>query len=130
MTLLEVCEWLETFELFEHYYIGKIDGSQQKVLGVYTRANGRPVHALGQPSSYDITGIKLLVHWSQDEDETQTASKNLFKALTDYPAQWIDDNNYIYYVDLQCQEPIDVGMDTNLIYEYVINLNIYSNRRN
>ena len=130
MTLLEVCEWLETFNLFDHYYIGKIDGTQENVLGVYARASsGRPVHALGQPSSYVITGIKLLVHGNQDENETQELAKNLYKALTDYPAQWVGEN-YIYYVSLQCQEPIDVGTDTNWIYEFVINLNIYSNRRN
>ena len=129
MTLTEIKEWLKTFDLFEHYYIGKIVGAERKTLGIYARTSGaKPPHALGDDSTYVINSIKLLIHWNEDQQETQTASLNLFNSLTNLVGVSVGEN-YIYYVDLDCQEPIDVGMDTNNIYEYVINLQIYSKRR-
>ena len=128
MTLAEVRDWLRTFGLFDNYYIGRIDGSTEHTLGVYANANvGNPVYAIGQPSSYKINGYKLLIHWNKNPKETQDASNALFDALTRVSGIETG-NNLIYYVDLQCREPIDVGCDANDICEYVINMNIYSRR--
>ena len=70
MTLAEVRDWLKTFGLFDHYYIGKIDGTKERALGVYVRSSGgRPVHALGGPSTYFITGIKTIVHGTENQRE-------------------------------------------------------------
>ena len=130
MTLNEVKDWLKSYGLFEHYYIGKIVGKQEKTLGVYARGvSGQPVRALGQDSSYDITRINLLVHWNKYEDETQDIAKTLYKTLYDFRASQVDNDNYIYYVRLQNTEPVSVGTDANDIYEFVIDFDIYSNRR-
>ena len=129
MTLAEIRDWLKAFALFDYYYVGRLDGTKPKALGVYAKAStGRPVHAFGQASSYEITGVRLLIHWNENPKETQEASIALFRALTDVTHVTVGDN-LIYYVDLQCTEPIDVGADANGINEYVINLNIYSRRQ-
>ena len=129
MTLYEVMQWLKTFDIFQYYYVGKINGQQQQVLGVYARGEaGNPVHALGEPSKYQINGVKLLVHWNKDQQLTQNASNQLFSALTDVTDVDFGDN-HIYYVDLLNTEPVNVGTDANDICEYVINIDIYSRRR-
>lgn len=128
MTLAEVMDWLETFELFDYYYIGKINGAKPRVLGIYTNASGgKPPHALGQPSSYVINSVKLLVHGTKNENETQILANALFTALTDV-ASVETGENYIHFVDLQVPEPLHIGTDTNGFYEFVINLDIYSRR--
>lgn len=128
MTLIQVLSWLKTFGLFNFYYISKIVGMQQNVLGVYDNASsGRPVRAIGQDSSYTITSIKLLIHGTKDSQETQNKAIALFNELLQV-REVEHDGNYIYFVDIRCPEPIDVGMDTNNIYEFVINLDIYSRR--
>ena len=128
MTLAEIRDWLRTFGLFDYYYVGRIDGAKKRALGVYASAStGAPVHAIGQPSSYTVTGVRLLVHWNENPKESQEASIALFDALTDV-APVTTGGNLIYYVALQCTEPIDVGADANDINEYVINMNIYSRR--
>lgn len=129
MTLAEVRDWLKTFGLFDYYYIGKLNGSKEKALGVYTRSSGgRPVHALGGPSTYIITGIKVVIHGTENQNETQELALALFRALTDVSPVNFEDNT-IYYVDLRVTEPADIGTDANKKYQYVINFDIYSNRR-
>ena len=128
MTLEQIKDWLKGFEIFDYYYIGTIDSSKEKVLGVY--ANGRtmrPVHALGSQSTYNIAGIKILVHWNKDEQDSQNAACELFRNLSDVVAADVG-NNLIHYVDLQVQEPLSVGRDEHGIYEFVINANIYYRR--
>lgn len=128
MTLARVKDWLKTYNLFSYYYIGKIVGAQENVLGVYTRASsGRPVTALGRESSYEITQVKLLVHGNKDENVTQQLAIQLFDVLRDVHHLEVNDD-LIYFADVRCSEPIDVGMDANRIYEFVINIDIYSRR--
>ena len=130
MTLNEVKEWLKTVSEFNAYYIGKVNGKQEKVLGIYARGvSGSPVHALGIDSSYDITRVRTLIHGNKDEDITQQLALNLFNRLYDFEPQEVDTNNYIYYVMLQNTEPVSVGTDANDIYEFVIDFDIYCNNR-
>lgn len=35
--LKDIKDWLKTFNVAEHYYIGKLDNKQDKSLGVYQR---------------------------------------------------------------------------------------------
>ena len=128
MTLAEIKDWLKTFNLFDYYYVGRIDGTKEKALGVYAAAStGTPVYAMNRASSYVINGVRLLVHWNDNPKETQDAAIALFNALSDVVGVTAGDN-YIQWVKLQVTEPIDVGADANDINEYVINFDIYSRR--
>ena len=129
MTLAEVRDWLETFGLFNTCYIGKFNGTKENVLGVFARAASmRPPHALGMPSTYVITGVKLVIHGNQNANQTQTLALALMRALTDITETTFEDN-IIHYIDFRVSEPMDIGQDANNRYQYVINIDIYSNRR-
>lgn len=72
--------------------------------------------------------MTLLVHWTNNQDETEIASKRLFDALQTATDAMIDYCN-VYYFDLLNVEPIDVDRDNNGIYERVIQLDIYTERK-
>lgn len=129
MTLANIMAWLKTYELFDACYIGKINGAKENVLGIYARGTaGRPVRALDNNSTYDIASTKFLVHGNKDENDTQTLALQLFDIL--YNARKIEvGEDLVYFVDILCDEPIDVGTDANRIFEFVINADIYSKRR-
>ena len=130
MNLADVRDWLKTFSVAENYYIGKLDNKKQKSLGVYhLPRSGDPVVAIGgtQNSSYDITGISLLLHWNQNARETEEAVRALWNHLLG-----VDDvdvgNHHIQMLELLVPEPVSVGTDDAGVYEYVINFNLYYRR--
>ena len=125
MTLAHIRDWLKTFGIAEHYYIGKLDNKQDRSLGVYTlKGNGAPVTAIGTQSTYDIIGVSLLLHWSNNANETEVTARTLYEKLRTIKNFKINDKQ-IYMIELLVPEPIDVGTDDKGIYERVIEMNLY-----
>ncbi|MEE0964179.1 MAG: minor capsid protein [Ruminococcus bromii] len=128
MTLAHIRDWLKTFGIAEHYYIGKLDNKQDRSLGVYTlKGNGAPVTAIGTQSTYDIIGVSLLLHWSNNANETEVTARTLYEKLRTIKNFKINDKQ-IYMIELLVPEPIDVGTDDKGIYERVIEMNLYYER--
>lgn len=128
MTLAHIRDWLKTFDLAEHYYIGKLDNKQDRSLGIYTlKGNGAPVTAIGTQSTYDIIGVSLLLHWSNNANETEVTARTLYEKLRTIKNFKINDKQ-IYMIELLVPEPIDVGTDDKGIYERVIEMNLYYER--
>ena len=128
MTLAHIRDWLKTFGIAEHYYIGKVDNKQDRSLGVYTlKGNGAPVTAIGTQSTYDIIGVSLLLHWSNNANETEVTARTLYEKLRTIKNFKINDKQ-IYMIELLVPEPIDVGTDDKGIYERVIEMNLYYER--
>lgn len=131
MTLAEIRDWLKTFHVAEHYYIGRLDNKQEKSLGVYQRPRGGPpVMAIGgiDLSSYDIKGVSLLLHWNHNARETEDAAQRLWNCILGKAHIDIPSGSHIQYVQPNVPEPVAVGTDDSGIYEYVIELNIYFRR--
>lgn len=125
MTLAHIRDWLKTFGIAEHYYIGKLDNKQDRSLGVYTlKGNGAPVTAIGTQSTYDIIGVSLLLHWSNNANETEVTARTLYEKLRTIKNFKINDKQ-IYMIELLVPEPIDVGTDDKGTYERVIEMNLY-----
>ncbi len=128
MTLAHIRDWLKTFGIAEHYYIGKLDNKQDKSLGIYTlKGNGAPVTAIGTQSTYDIIGVSLLLHWNNNANETEVTARTLYEKLRTIKNFKINDKQ-IYMIELLVPEPIDVGTDDKGIYERVIEMNLYYER--
>ena len=84
MGLHEIRDWLETLNVAEHYYIGRLDNKKEKSLGVYSRSGGgSPILAIGgiQNSSYDVKAVSLLLHWNRNARETEAAALVLWGQL-------------------------------------------------
>lgn len=128
MTLAHIRDWLKTFGIAEHYYIGKLDNKQDKSLGIYTlKGNGAPITAIGTQSTYDIIGVSLLLHWNNNANETEVTARTLYEKLRTIKNFKINDKQ-IYMIELLVPEPIDVGTDDKGIYERVIEMNLYYER--
>ena len=130
ITLANIRDFLKRFDLFDHYSIGKLDNKQDKSLGIYSfKRSEPPVTAIGCDSSYDIKGVSLLIHYNNNADETEIAALRLFEKLRTVKDVTVG-NTQIYMIQLLMPEPVDVGTDDKGVYERVIEMKIYYERKN
>lgn len=130
ITLKGVKDYIKSLGVGDYFYIGKLDAKKEKSVGVYARETNAVRVPFGglDCKKYDVKGVTLLVHWTNNQDETEIASKRLFDALQTATDAMIDYCK-VYYFDLLNVEPIDVDRDNNGIYERVIQLDIYTERK-
>lgn len=129
ITLANIRDFLKQFDLAEYYYIGKLDNKQDKSLGVYSlKRSEPPTTAIGSESTYDIIGVSLLLHWNNNADETEIAARKLYELLRTVKDVVINDTQ-IYMIQLLMPEPVNIGTDDKGVYERVIELKIYYERK-
>lgn len=126
--LSDVRDWLKTIGDADHYHIGKIDNKKDRSIGVYQREAGTRIAAIGGFSSYSVKRVTILVHWTNNAKETEEAANDLLDAII------ITDNltlngHTVYFIQALDEEPVDVSTDANGVYERVIRLDIYYERR-
>jgi hypothetical protein len=115
----------------ENVYIGKLDNKKQKSLGVYSRpTSGSPDIALGGPdcTTFGVRPVSLLIHWTRSQPESEAVAYELFEKLRNVTSLDIGDT-HINYLRLRVPEPQDVGTDDSGVYEYVIWLDFYYERK-
>lgn len=108
-------------------YLGKIPNAQQNCLGVYGVSNGLRVEALGNESSYDIAGFRILVHGNMNARITEQTARDLFQRLR-YVTDTQMGDYFVNYIDLDTGEPTFIGTDENNVYEFHISGQIYYRR--
>lgn len=124
MTLNAVREYIAGLGIAqnEHVYIGRLDGKQQRSIGVYARpGEGDPHIPLGgrQNATYDTKRISLLIHWTRNKEETEKAAATLFQNLLEQEGFQAGDTN-VLFLQVKMPEPQDIGSDQDGVYEYVI----------
>ena len=129
ITLANIRDFIKGFDFAENYYIGKLDNKKDKSIGVYSlKRSEPPVTALGGESTYDIIGVSLLIHWTNNADETEITARQLYEKLRTVKDVEIN-NTQIGMIQLLVPEPVDVGTDEKGIYERVIEMKIYYERK-
>lgn len=108
-------------------YLGKIPNAQQMCFGVYGVSNGLRVEALGNESSYDIAGFRILVHGNMNARITEQTARDLFQRLR-YVTDTQMGDYFVEYIDLDTGEPTFIGTDENNVYEFHISGQIYYRR--
>lgn len=136
--LAEFRDYLKSLNLAENYYIGKIDNTKLKTIGIYSQQSQRRVEAIGKNSSYDIAGVRILVHWNKNAKESEIAARDIFESIryitdTDIPVPQASATEgvsviHVDYLDLLEAEPTFLGTDDNGVYEYHISARIYYRR--
>ena len=125
LTLADIRDWLKSYNIAQHYFVGKLDTSKENVLCVYNRRrSGAPVMALGGVSSYDIKSVSLLLHCSKNAVQAEQMAVNLFEKIR-AERKFKINNTQIHYIDMQVPEPVAIGTDDNGVYEYVIEFDLY-----
>lgn len=121
-------DYLKTLDLADNYYIGKIDNTKLKTIGIYSQPGMRRIEAIGKASSYDVAGIRILVHWNKNARETEEAARNIFESIRYITDADISEEVHVNYLDLIEPEPNFIGTDDNGVYEYHISARIYYRR--
>ena len=131
--IAEFKDYLKTLNVADYYYIGKIENSKEKVLGIYADDPTPRVEAVGKESSYGTFGVRLLLHWNKNARETEAQALYLFdqiRYITNTDISHTDANGttttvHIQFIDWEYDAPIFLGTDANGVYEYVISGEIY-----
>ncbi|MGM1047602.1 MAG: phage tail terminator protein [Bacillota bacterium] len=128
MTLAEIRDWLKTQIDCPQWYIGKIDGKKEQCIGLYN-TTGAPIRlAIGGPDAtgYQVKAISILVHWGRNADEAERKAIEVYNSLFAQSAE-IGGKRVIMF-KMVTPQPVNVGTDSEGIYEYVIEVHIYHER--
>lgn len=126
--LAEFRDWIKTKIDADHYSIGLIDSTKDKSVGIYGDGYQRRVEAIGKANSYDVAGIRILVHWTKNLAETEAVARNLYDAIR-YTTDTDMGTIHAQYFDLNYSEAVFLGTDVNGVYEYMISGTLYYRKR-
>jgi hypothetical protein len=125
MTLAEVKDWLKAQVNCPNWYIGKIDGSKERCIGIYSVDGPTPNIALGglECTSYAAKAVSILIHWGKDADIAEQKAQEIYNCL--YGKSAVIGGKRVVIFLMRTPEPVGVGTDNNNMYEYVIESVIY-----
>ncbi len=127
LTQEAVLTWLKGLPVqADFYYCGILDKKKPCSFGVYALSRRNNETALGgrDPTKTRSHGVSILVHWNESTRQTQDTAVALYEAIEAEDHPTIGDYT-ADYIQLQQNEPVDVGLDENGICEYVIEFVIY-----
>lgn len=126
--LSDVRDWLKSFNLFDNYYIGRLDTKKKNSLGVYNLQDSGRREVIGDLKIYESKCVSLLIHGDNNKANTERRAWELYNKLEELinscEYSRIGTHN-VYFIELLNNQPIDVDQDSNSIYEYVIEIKIY-----
>lgn len=102
----------------EHFYIGRMDASQEKCIGIY---DGKPIPkrpCIGI-KTYDELSVSILVHWTGNARETGTMARLLYDRLeaADFPEIG---GHIVPLISLQTTAPMDCTRPESPVFEQII----------
>lgn len=128
ITLADIRDWLKSFGLFDNYYIGRIDSKKKNSLGVYNLQDAGRREVIGGLKIYEKKGVSLLIHGDTNKANTERKAWDLYNAIESVSKNeniLIAKEKKVFFIELLNNEPIDVNQDSDSVYEYVIEMNIY-----
>lgn len=121
MIVADVRDFIESMNLAEHVYCGKMPGKMEKAIGVYNSKHQYAGHAALGGSQYEKYGIRhitLLIHWNKSNRDTEKATTELFNRIREIRDTEINGEKIKFFMPMY--EPQDIGTDDDGIYESVI----------
>ena len=128
IALADIRDWLKSFGLFDNYYIGRIDSKKKNSLGVYNLQDAGRREVIGGLKVYEKKGVSLLIHGDTNKANTERKAWDLYNAIESVSKNeniLIAKEKKVFFIELLNNEPIDVNQDSDNVYEYVIEMNIY-----
>ena len=128
ITLADIRDWLKSFGLFDNYYIGRLDSKKKNSLGVYNLQDAGRREVIGGLKVYEKKGVSLLIHGDTNKANTERKAWDLYNAIESVSKNeniLIAKEKKVFFIELLNNEPIDVNQDSDNVYEYVIEMNIY-----
>lgn len=128
VTLADVRDYLKSFNLFQGYYVGRINANEKNVLGVYDLRHSARHKTIGScTQKYDVKAVSLLVHGDGNKTSTEQLAIRLYEALESAENAKIAERK-VNVIELRNDAPIDVDISESGTYEYVIEAIFYVER--
>ena len=121
MTLEDVRDYIDSLDIAERVYMGKLPAKEDKAIGVYNSKHQHVYHtALGGPSleGYGEKYVTLLVHWNKSPRDTEKVATALFQRLRTARDEKTNNEKIKFFQPLYDIQ--DVGTDEAGICEMVI----------
>lgn len=126
MQLCDVRDWLRTqFTEAAHWYIGRIDGSKERCIGVYDGEALPATRCIG-PKTCEELPVSVLVHWNDNARETDDAAARLYALLAAADRPLIGGHE-VPLIRMLHATPIDCTRPDSPVYERVIDVVIIWN---
>lgn len=127
LKLLEIADLLAELLDTESVTAGCIDTSYNKTIGIYQREEFVPRECIGTESSYEISKIRILIHWNQNPTETESKVIEIAELFSSFENMETK-KHIIKFAEVKAIRSI--GKDEKGICEYVVDINIIYTERN
>jgi hypothetical protein len=130
LKLKDIRNWLKELNASENFgiknfYVGKLDNKKEYSLGVYNYKHGNvdDIFNVGQLRQFNLLNVTILLHISEDFNETEDISNNIFNYFKNlmYSDLFKINEKDIYFIRLLTDNE-DIGTDDNGVYERVISI--------
>lgn len=120
MTLSDIREYINGELPDTKVYIGRLGSKEENIIAVYDRTTSLNSIAVGGRANTGcgVKGIKILVHSSKNAADAEAFANKVYDIF--YGALEAD-----WWCSVKNDAPVSVGADSNNIYEYVINVDIW-----
>ncbi len=124
MMLSDVRDYIKSNLPDTKIYIGRLGSSEENSIAIYNRETNLNSIAIGGKSNTTcgVKGIKILVHGSKNAADTELFANKVYDLF--YGTVQGD-----WWCNVKNDAPVSLGSDDENIYEYVINVDIWYNRR-
>ena len=131
MLLSEIRDWLKVlFGWTTSWTIGKLDTTKEQTMCLYNQPDrsGSGI-AVGGPSNTRsaVKKVNLVLRWGMDANVAEIKANELYAKLLIAKSAVIGSKN-VYFVRLSSPGPIPLDTDSNGVYEYLIEMEIFHER--
>jgi len=97
---------------------------KQQCVGVYSRGDTEDIIAIGgrHNSSYYIKPIQVIIHWSEDANESENVANGFWSILSDINTDI--NGEHVKCFKMLTSSAIELGRDNNNICEFSIRTNL------
>lgn len=127
LTLLETADMLADVLDFEDITAGCIDASLDRTIGVYQREPFVPRECIGVESSYEVTKLRILIHWSNNPAAAEQKAAEIAELIRNF-RNLETSEHLVIFTDIKAIRSI--GKDKKGICEYVVDTDITYSERN
>lgn len=128
MTLKEIKDYFKTaYKWSDSISTGTIDNNQEKALCFYNSRRGSYIGTVGgkQNKSTIKKPITILLRYTKNQNTAELKAQEIFEFFEERTF-FIAEKRV--FVQMQCPEPISLGTDSNGVYEYSFELDLYIER--
>lgn len=126
MNLSEIRDWMKTVIDSPQWYLNS-RGAADRSITLYNTTGAPSRMAVGGPQAtgYAVKAVSILVHWGKSASAAETKAQEMYDALFGQKATIGDRRAWFH---MPQSGPISVGVDSEGIYEFVIETHIYYER--